>query len=189
MITSAPFMSCREDTDLSGAVIDSLKFAAAEGRIAGKLPLAGLPRLAEFAALARRDGALDCVLTGCREQDETDGVVRLMLRLQVSGRLYLHCQRCLSEVAFDCAIDSRLWLVPPEAEWPDEELETEEYDAIPASRELSVLSLIEDEVLLALPVVPRHAECAMPGGSFEPERDAASGGSMPFAALASLKKH
>lgn len=185
MITSAPFMSCREDTDLAGAVIDSLKFAAAGERITGKLPLTSLPRLAD--ALASREGVLDCALTGFRETDEAGGSeTRLGLHLQVNGRLRLHCQRCLAEVGFDCAIDSRLLLIPPDAEWPEEELESDDYDAIPASRELSVGSLIEDEVLLALPLVPRHADCLPPVGA---EAAGEKSEPSPFAVLAGLKKH
>lgn len=185
MITSAPFMSCREELDLAGAVIDSQKFAADHDCIAGKIPLTRLTRLHD--ALASQEGCLDCELEGCRETDESGS--RLCLHLRVRGRLVQHCQRCLAEVGFDCAIDSRLVLMPPGAEWPEEELEAEDYDAIPASRELSVLSLVEDEVLLALPIVPRHADCVSPAGSVDAEENVASGKPSPFAVLASLKKH
>lgn len=185
MIASVPFMSCREDTDLAGAVIDSLKFAAAGERIAGKLPLTRLPRLADV--LASREGALDCALAGLRATDEAGGgETGLCLHLQVNGRLRLYCQRCLAEVGFDCAIDSRLLLIPPDAEWPEEDLETDDCDAIPASRELSVLSLVEDEVLLALPLVPRHADCLPPVAAEAAEEKSEPS---PFAVLAGLKKH
>lgn len=185
MITSAPFMSCREELDLAGAVIDSLKFAADCDCISGKIPLTRLTRLHD--ALASQLGFLDCEIEGLRETDESG--IRLGLHLRVSGRLTQHCQRCLAEVGFECAIDSRLMLMPPDAEWPEEELEAEDYDAIPASRELSVLSLVEDEVLLALPIVPRHADCVPPAGLAGTEEDVESGKPSPFAVLASLKKH
>jgi len=175
-------MSCREEPDLAGAVIDSLKFAAEEDCIAGKLALTQLTRLSDV--LASWEGWLDCKLEGYR--DEREGEIRLGLHLHVSGRLSLHCQRCLAAVEFDCVIDSRLLLVPPGAEWPEEDLETDDYDAIPASRELSVLSLVEEEVLLTLPLVPRHADCQPPSGiggaGMESEPS-------PFAVLAGLKKH
>jgi uncharacterized metal-binding protein YceD (DUF177 family) len=48
-------------------------------------------------------------------------------------------------------IKSRLQLVGPE-EWPDEDLADDSADAIEAEKELAVLSLVEDEVLLALPI-------------------------------------
>ncbi len=74
----------------------------------------------------------------------------------------------------------------PSGEWPADELEADDCEAIPASRELSLLSLVEEEVLLALPIVPRHAECQLPAdvGAEEEENEPS-----PFAALAGLKKH
>jgi len=182
MITSAPFMSCREIRDFAEAVIDSQKFAAEEDCIAGRLALPQLPRLADV--LMNQDGWLDCTLAGYREADAAG--TKLGLRLQVRGKLNLCCQRCLREVGFDCTIDSRLLLMPPGEEWPEDELESDAYDAIPASRELSVLELVEEEVLLALPAVPRHADCSPPvdTGSVEKENRPS-----PFAVLAGLKKH
>lgn len=185
-------MSCREqeqlNRDLAGTVIDSLEFAAKEDCIAGKLALTCLTRLDDV--LASREGWLECELAGYREAGRVDraggGGTKLGLRLRVKGRLGLQCQRCLAEVGFDCAIDSRLLLIAPGSEWPDEELESDDFDAIPASRELSVLSLVEEEVLLALPQVPRHAECRPPveTGAVEEESEPS-----PFAVLAGLKKN
>lgn len=181
-------MSSREEQDLAGTVIDSLKFAADGGHITGKLALTSLPRLADV--LVRPAGWLHCDLVGLRE---TGDAGKPGLHLRVSGRLGLCCQRCLAEVDFECAIDSRLLLaLPGESDvdaWPEGELEAEwldECDTIPASREMSVLTLVEEEVLLALPIVPRHADCLLPvameAGIEESEPS-------PFAALAGLKKH
>ena len=47
-------------------------------------------------------------------------------------------------------------------EWPEGELEEDAFDAIEASQEMVVGSLIEDEVLLALPISPRHDVCGTP---------------------------
>lgn len=186
MITSAPFMSCRDVQDFADAVIDSWQFAADGDCITGRLALASLPRLADV--LMSRDGWLECELSGWQETGRA-GVVenKLGLRLRVKGRLGLRCQRCLTEVGFDCAIDSRLLLIPEGAEWPEEELEAEDYDAIAAQRAMAVLTLVEEEVLLALPAVPRHADCRLPVGMTETEEEKVA--PSPFAALASLKKH
>lgn len=180
MITSAPFMSSREFTDLAETFVDSLEFAADGGRLSGKLALSGLQRL--FDVLVTREGWLDCELSGHRVVD-AGGKAQSTLHLRVSGRLWLRCQRCLNGVPFDCAIDSRLLLVPEGEAWPGDEMDSDEYDALPASRALSVRELVEEEVLLALPIVPRHAHCLPPGGM---EKES---GSSPFAALAKLKKH
>lgn len=163
-------------------VIDSLKFAADGDCVAGGLAIARLPRLAEM--LASHAGVLDCRLAGCRER--VNGTERLGLRLQITGRLGLLCQRCLTEVGFDCAIDSRLLLVAPGEVWPDDEMEADDYDAIEVDRELSVLTLVEDEILLALPLVPRHADC---GASWQAAVAEEEDGPSPFGVLAGLKKH
>ncbi|MEW6164355.1 MAG: YceD family protein [Pseudomonadota bacterium] len=188
MITSAPFMSSREIQDLAGTVVDSLKFAAEGGNLSGKLALSSLPRLSDV--LTTREGWLECHLSGSRSMGN-GGQARSVLSLKVSGRLGLRCQRCLAVVWFDCIIDNRLLLIPEGADWPEDELESEEYDALPASREQSVRELVEEEVLLALPIVPRHADCLPPValGEGEEANGSSPNGSSPFAALAGLKKH
>jgi len=180
MITSAPFMSSREIKDLAETAVDGLKFAADGGRLSGKLALSGLPRL--FDVLTTREGWLSCALSGEREAG-ADGRMRSVLRLVVTGRLGLRCQRCLADVCFDCAIDSRLLLVPEGEAWPEDEMDSDEYDALPVDGALSVRDLVEEEVLLALPLVPRHVDCLPPGGMEQ------ESGPSPFAALAKLKKH
>ena len=94
----------------------------------------------------------------------------------------LRCQRCLEGVKFTLGIKSRLQLIGPGEEWPDEDLVDDSADAVVAEKELAVLTLIEDEVLLALPIAPRHEQCE------SPLANAGGQGSSPFAALAALKK-
>ncbi|HHW65861.1 MAG TPA: metal-binding protein, partial [Rhodocyclaceae bacterium] len=64
---------------------------------------------------------------------------------------------------------------------PDEELEDDEVDAIEIDGGLDVMALLEDEILLALPIAPRHQVCEAP----RPEGGASK--ESPFAALASLR--
>jgi uncharacterized protein len=187
-------MSSREEHDLAGMVIDSLKFAAAEDCVTGKLALSRLPRLADV--LLSTAGWLTCELSGLRDIGEDAGSSEQAgkpgLRVRVTGRLALCCQRCLAEVDFECVIDNRLRLMPPdstEADWPEDELESDEYDAIPAHRALSVQALIEEEVLLALPIVPRHADCLPPGVAGITETGVEASEPSPFAVLAGLKVH
>jgi len=59
-------------------------------------------------------------------------------------------------------------------------LEAEGPDNIVAGREMPVLSLVEDEVVLAIPIAPRHPACA--GGV----KDAAGAKALPFASLRGL---
>ena len=128
--------------------------------------------------LADNAGSLDCELRGGR-----DGEGKPYLDLRVVGSLNLSCQRCLMPMPFGLDIDSRLMLVAPGGEWPDEELAEDGPDALEASRELAVLPLVEDEVLLALPIVPRHEVCRPPVATETEHRPS------PFAALSKLKDH
>ncbi len=104
-----------------------------------------------------------------------------MLELEVGGTLPLACQRCLESVVFDLDINSRLELVPEGSELSQDELEDDTRDFLPVLRELNVVELVEDEILLALPVAPRHEKCGLPGVADAGERP------NPFAALVGLK--
>lgn len=161
---------------ISRAVVDSLEFARDGRSIAEDVPLAAFGRLADV--LADNAGALAVELRGERDEEG-----KSFLSLKVQGNLDLHCQRCLGVVTLAVDVDSRLLLVAPGEEWPDEELEDDRIDAIEASRELAVLPLVEDEVLLALPIVARHEQCRPPM-AVEAESKPS-----PFAALAKLKDH
>lgn len=105
----------------------------------------------------------------------------LMLHLEVSGVLPLACQRCLKSVAFDLDVDNLLQLVPEGVELSQEELEDDTRDFLPVARELNVVDLVEDEILLTLPVAPRHEKCGLPGAADAGERI------NPFAKLSGLK--
>lgn len=168
-------MSSQVETDTIRGHIDGLEFARSRRQESGVVPVAALSRLADV--LADADGVLDCELVG---ECDRDGDAYLLLR--VSGGLNLRCQRCLGPVAYPLLIDARLLLVPPGGVWPDEELTDDGFDAVEAGKEMALLPLIEDEVLLALPIAPRHEVCEAPA----PLRDGQE--SSPFAVLAKLKK-
>jgi uncharacterized protein len=168
-------MSRQADTVIGRAVVDSLEFARDGGVLVGSVPIAGLERLADV--IADSNGVLVCELRGVR-----DGEGKSFLDLLVAGEVNLRCQRCLSLLPFSLEIDSHLLLVPLGDPWPDEDLVEDGVDAIEASRELRVSQLIEDEVLLALPIAPRHEDCRPPVGAAEHRPS-------PFAALARLKDH
>lgn len=157
MITSAPFVVGCCKMQLMPLVIDGRDFARRHIRFEGRVAIGDLSRVADF--LAAKDGELECLLYGaCAEDDQKQPE----LHLSVSGELQLICQRCLEAVPFLLNIDKRLRLISPGATWPDDDVENEEFDVIEASNELAVGLLIEDEVLLALPISPRHDVCGTP---------------------------
>jgi uncharacterized protein len=156
-------------------VIDSLAFARAGSTVVGVIELADLPRLA--GELADDRGRLACRLTGNRDSEENS-----WLTLEVAGSLTLRCQRCLGNVVVPVSVRSRLLLVPSGQPWPDEELVDDGFDAIAADKEMVLASLVEDEVLLALPLAPMHDACEAPIPLIDEHEPS------PFAVLAKLKK-
>lgn len=161
-----------------GMVIDSLEFARQRGVLSGRLELRQLPRLADV--LFDANGNLDFAASG--EMKAKAAGEEYSLALSIEGMLRLICQRCLGALEYPVRIRSRLILVQPGAPWPEETLEDDAGDAIEAGRELDLVPLLEEEILLSLPIAPRHATCEAPGNP------AAAGETSPFAKLAQLKR-
>lgn len=161
---------------ISDTFINSLEFAREKRRAAGSFPVSSLSRLADM--LIEDGSSLPWRVTG-----ECDADHKPYLVIEVAGELQLKCQRCLGALAYGLEVKSRLQLVPDGAAWPDEDLEDDRVDPIAASDSQSLLALVEDEVLLALPIAPRHQSCSLPG------YDDGSPVASPFADLAKLKKH
>jgi uncharacterized protein len=160
---------------LAGVVLDGVEFAREGRRLAGSVPIRSLPRLVDV--LTETGGTIDWEVFG--EQDQ-EGNGFLVLRL--AGDIGLQCQRCLETVVEPLSVVSRLRLVAPGQAWPDEDLAEDGFDAIEAGKEMALLPMIEEEVLLALPIAPMHDSCDAPAPVSEEQAPS------PFAVLAKLKK-
>ena len=114
--------------------------------------VAAFPRLAhEFT-----QGTLFCRVVGRQDQRGS-----LSLQLAVSGEVGLICQRCLDGMPYTVGVERTLYLARNEAEL--ERLDAlPDSDAIQAGETLSLVELIEDEVLLSLPLAAMHAEGECP---------------------------
>lgn len=160
--------------------INLWQLAAEHGRLEGVLTLVALPRLAT--ALSRVDGDVTVALAA--------GVDREGVRF-IKGELHteieLICQRCLGLLRLPLSVTVSLGLVRNEAE-ADQLPEEYEPLLIPEGG-VVIAELVEDELLLALPQIPRHdnpRECEAngyaPPGEFAPDAEHRQ----PFATLASL---
>jgi uncharacterized protein len=154
-------------------VVDPLAFARDGRRLERSLPLSALPRLA--AEAAGQDGEFVIRIEGLRERDG-----KSYLLLEVDGRASLACQRCLEPLPWVCQVRARLLLVPRGQPIPEDELEDDSYDAVEVGDRQELLVLAEDEILLALPVVPRHERCEAPSPQGGVSKES------PFAGLAKL---
>ncbi len=156
---------------LQPAVIDGLAFARNGLALKGRLGLDGMPRLAQSGCVAAE---VDFVLAG-----EINERAKPELRLEAEGKLRLECQRCLGELEVPLHFAVRLELASSETEVAAAE---DNIERIVAGREMDVAVLVEDEVLLALPMVPKHEHCQAASGVGADAKPSA------FQALAALKK-
>lgn len=151
-------------------VIDSLQFAREGGEKSGSLDLSSMPRLAESGCTA---ATLDYVLRGGENSNQ-----RASLHLEIDGQLLLQCQRCLSPLEYPVQASVELELAQNQSQIDTAE---DDKDRVLASKNMDVAALVEDEAILALPMIPVHERCV----EIRPEEARKPS---PFAALTVLKK-
>lgn len=109
----------------------------------------------------------------------------------VEGRMAttvkLTCQRCLEPVAADLDVGVHLWLLRSE-EQADRLPDDADFLVIDENGCIDLAAALEDELILALPLVPAHEECeAFPVEAVEEAEPEAPARPNPFLVLASLK--
>ena len=78
------------------------------------------------------------------------------LELFIEGKLSLICQRCSEKLEHTIFLKSG-FLIKEETQLTDFQVDDHaDYDLIEGSAKMDVLSLIEDEIILSLPVAPKH---------------------------------
>ncbi len=168
--------------------LDIKAFAQAQSTIAGHDLLSKYQRLISETQGLGADRLLSWSARGELRSDEA-GAEQVWLHLTVDATLPLTCQRCLGPVDIRVAVNRSFRFVGSEevAEAQDEEAEE---DVLALSQDFSLVDLIEDEVLMELPVVPRHEKCPVEIklAAVDPDFDAASAEKRnPFAVLAKLQ--
>ena len=144
----------------------------------GTFKPADLERLED--SLANGEGELNYRISASLDRQR-----RKVVSCIIEGFVFLTCQSSLEVFRYGIAIDDRLVLVDAESELPSIEEESDEEDYLVAGEPLDVRDLVEDAVLLALPMVPRKPglpEAKGEGG------EAAPGKLSPFAVLTGLKR-
>jgi len=124
---------------------------------AGFLAMTDMPRLAQEASSVKPGDGFDWQME-THFEDSPGSEPRQILNLVLKGRLHLVCQRCLQDCAVDLDEKRRFVLVASEAEADAYPLEDEEQEPLAASQHFNLLETIEDEVLLSLPLIPKHPE-------------------------------
>lgn len=144
---------------------------------AGTIAARELERLED--SIAEEGGELQYHITA-----RLDPHRRKVLSCIIEGFVFLTCQSSLETFRHAISIDDRLVLVDSESELPPAGEESDAEDYLVADEPLDIRDLVEDAVLLALPMVPRKPglEAVKGAGEAAPPKDS------PFAALAGLRK-
>lgn len=178
--------------------LDMASFAADAATLQGAWPGADLPRLAESQTPPQDTPLSEVVWSAQGERlPVTGGDDEIWLALQAQAGVWLSCQRCLQPFTERLSLSRRLRFVRGEAQAEALDAEIDD-DVLALTRSLDLRELVEDELLLALPLVPRHEQCPQPlplasgarGDGEAAEADAAGSQAErrnPFEALKALK--
>lgn len=175
-------------TEFHARHLDVPAFAQSGATLRGADLLSNYERLLQDCGGQGADRQVQWEVRGAQQSDAS-GHARLWLHLSARVRLPLTCQRCLGpvDIGVEVARDFRFVATEEQAEAEDE---ASEEDVLVLSRDFDLQALVEDELLMALPLVPRHEVCpnevklAVQDADFEVAQEAKPN---PFAALAGLK--
>ena len=121
------------------------------------------------------------------QQSSASGAPEATLQLSVQTTVALQCQRCLQPLLHPLVIERAFRFARDEDEAArlDEEVDD---DVLVLVKHLDLADLIEDEIILSLPLVPRHESCPQPLLTQEAQAHDAEPAPHPFAALAALRR-
>jgi uncharacterized protein len=168
--------------------LDIARFARDCALLEGHSALSSMTRLLdEQVAGSQPPGSVVWRLQG-RLQPCAGGADQIWLDLRASVALPLQCQRCLTPVLETVQAERSFRFVADEATAAALDDEAEE-DILVISRDFDALDLVEDELILSLPLVPMHEVCpqAVPMSAMDPDFATATERPNPFGVLADLK--
>ncbi len=170
--------------------LDVAAFAAANGELKGEWEVASLRRLMSATLASAPEAGRTGVLWQARGErlPLPAAGMRPSVLIEAEAEVTLECQRCLQPMRLPLQARRRIFFVEGEdaAAALDADNDDDVLALVPA---LDLQALVEDELLLALPIVPRHDVCPepLPRAFVEEECENAPAQS-PFAALAALKR-
>lgn len=162
--------------------LDIPRFAARNGQIQRSSALSDFARLAAELPPGADPQTITVHWQIAAELRRNDaGQTSPWLHCQAEVTLPLACQRCLESVPTSVRTDQWFRFVATEAQAEIEDEEAEE-DVLALEQPLDVLTLLEDDLLMALPTQVAHPQCAHPAAPAQPEAPTRR----PFAQLAQL---
>ncbi len=150
MITGFP----EANPAMNATTVDVFEFCRLAEQRSGTTPVEGLARVSAEAVDA--SGEIRWSFSGGRHPK---GFPQLVMK--VEGDVGLVCQRCLSPFRQPVSSEIVLVLARNEADADDveEQIDDDGIDVIVGSVAQDLVQLVEDEVLLSMPLSPRHEVC------------------------------
>jgi uncharacterized protein len=161
-----------------GRRFDAFELVARHGVVAGSFDAQAAVRLAD--RLASGPARIAYRIGGT-----VDALGHPALTVELEGSVPLACQRCLEPFEHPVALRTLVLLARDETELARLD-EGDEHEVVLADSPLDPVALAEDELLLSLPYVPRHADGECPAGAEAGAAEQTPARS-PFDALAALK--
>jgi uncharacterized protein len=168
--------------------LDVKSFAEEAGTLSGQEPVRTHERLMAETQGRGPEGPVTWSATG---ELRNPGHVQpeIWLHLKANALLPLTCQRCLAPVDVALFVERSFRFVRDEDMAAAQDDESEE-DVLALSRSFDLVELVEDELLMEVPLAPRHQTCPFPVRSAvaDPESEASAGPrENPFSLLGKLK--
>ena len=161
--------------------LDVRKAAARDASSSGAVDLSRLQRLRDL--VASGEGHIDAVIRFSRDEER-----RSIATVSVEATLMVHCQRCLESMPVSIRSENQLAVVGDD----------EAAKQLPAALDPWVLegeqgdlwALVEDELILALPVVAYHdtPECLQLMDEYRRQPETEQSDDNPFKVLEQLKR-
>lgn len=158
------------------AYIDPWEFARNRRICAGEVPVSATHALREWAA---HDNGIHVSLAGRVDKHHYS-----RLSGTVAVTLHMQCQRCLDMMPCEVRHDFDYVLIADPAQ--EDRIEDGSETFLCPGHELEVAWFVEEEILLAMPMIAKHDNCEAPQSDTAPPANPPEKAENPFAALKEL---
>lgn len=162
-------------------IVDPRKLAERGVRLTGAVPVKAMPRLLSY--LCKDQDVISVDL-----QFDLDELRHRTITGSATGRVHMTCQRCLEATAVE--INAQFNLALAFNEERAKQLPSYYDPLIVEEDEANLLDIVEEELILSLPLVPYHDDCSVQttfGDSSTTEKSEQNTTPNPFSILAQLK--
>ena len=137
--------------------LDHKKMASQSRMLKGLVPVCKLQRFGQM--LAKTDGLIDLELNFCALKEG-----RTQIRGSAAVDVELICQNCMEPYSFALFCELHFKVVGSDTEF--KKFEDDNEVIICEEKEICLADLIEDELIMSLPMIPRHEKSDCPSNDY-----------------------